>query len=145
MFTGGVSVPACSTGDMTKGVSVKGVSVHVQGVSVQGEVSVWRVSVQGSLSGGVSVWGVCPGGLCPRGPCQGDPWIETPRTVTSGRYASYLNLISFIVLTATKGSMSLSTCIVSKVIAMCCIARSRNYHLSHLINIVGRKYCVNKS
>ena len=45
LFTRGVSVPACTTGHMIRGVSVQGVSVW--GVSVQG------VSVQ---------WGLCPGG-----------------------------------------------------------------------------------
>ena len=72
LFTGG-SLPACTTGHMTRGVSVhgglcpwgslsRGVSVlcpgeslsrriSVWGVPVRG-VSVWRVSVQGSLSGG---------------------------------------------------------------------------------------------
>ena len=49
---GGISVPACTTGHMTRGVSVWGVSVWGFLVSVQG-VSVSGVSLSGgSLSGG---------------------------------------------------------------------------------------------
>ena len=55
----GVSVPACTTGHMTRGSLSRG--VFVQGVSVQGCLC------QGSLSRGVSL----PGGLCPGGLCWG--------------------------------------------------------------------------
>ena len=47
----------------------------------------------GSLSKGVSVQGgPCPGGLCQGDPPDRDP---PPRTVTSGRYASYWNVLLF--------------------------------------------------
>ena len=94
-----VSVPACTTGHMTRGSLSRGVSIQggisVWGVSVQG-VSVWRVSIWGRClcPGGVSVKGMeglcpgdggslsrgmslsrgrlCPGGLCPEGSlCRG--------------------------------------------------------------------------
>ena len=62
---GGSSVLACTTNHMTRG----------------------RVSVQGGLCQGVSVQGdLCLGGVSVR---------ETPRTVTSGRYASYWNVFFF--------------------------------------------------
>ena len=54
-------------------------SVH-GGVSVQGE---------GSLSRG----GLCQGGLCPGSLCQGDP-----RTVKSGRYASYWIAFLYLII-----------------------------------------------
>ena len=79
LFTGGVSVPAFTTGHMTWGSLFRGVSVQggfylgdgglCPGVSLSGE---------GSLSRGVSVWGVCPGGylggggLCPGGLSPGE-------------------------------------------------------------------------
>ena len=78
-----------------------GGEVSIGGVSVQGSISVGRslsrgqslvqgVSVHGgggSLSRGISVQGgVCLGGLC-----HGD----TPRMVTSRRYASYWNAFLF--------------------------------------------------
>ena len=99
LFTGGVSVPACTIGHMTRGVSVQGdfypggslssclclvgslsrgslsrgsLSGGLsRGVPVQGSVS------GGSVSGGISVQGgLCPGvsvqwGLCPLGSLSG--------------------------------------------------------------------------
>ena len=80
LFMGGVSVPACTTGHITWGLSRE-------------------VSVQG---------GLCLGGLCPGGVCWGSlskgvsikggvSVRETPRTVTSGRYASYWNAFLLII------------------------------------------------
>ena len=75
---GGVSVPACTTGYMTRGVSgslsrgslsiggfCPGVSLST-GVSVQG-VSVQRISVQGVSVGGFCLWVSVWGGVCLRG------------------------------------------------------------------------------
>ena len=58
---GGFSVPACTTGHMTRG---KGVSV--QGCSLSGGLCPRKVSVWGSLSlsGDHYLGGLCPGGLC---------------------------------------------------------------------------------
>ena len=56
LFTGVVSVPACTTGRMTGGFSVQ------------------RVSVWGSLSRGDSVWE----GLCPAGSLLGRPLRQRP-------------------------------------------------------------------
>ena len=59
-----------------------------------GEGSVSRgVSVQGSLFRGVSV----QGGLCPEGLCNRDP-----RTIKTGRYASYWNAFLFCMFFVTK-------------------------------------------
>ena len=99
LFTGGVSVPACTIGHMTRGglcaggFLSRGVSVQLSlsgGVSVQG-VCVWGdlcpggslsrgLCPVGSLSIGVTVLGgLCPGGsLSNSGFCQGDPPTETP-------------------------------------------------------------------
>ena len=59
LFTGGVSVPACSTGHMTRG-------------SLSRRVSVWGIPVW-DLSGwrGLCLGG-CPGGLCLGDLCPGD-------------------------------------------------------------------------
>ena len=74
-----------------------GVFVQGEGVYVQ-----WGglCPVGGSLSRGVSVQGVSvQEGLCPGGLCQGDP-----RTVKSGRYASYWNaFLLFCVFVAVIG------------------------------------------
>ena len=73
----GVSVPACTSGHMTKGVSVQGGPIW--GVSVQ-ESLCPGISIWGSLSRGVSFQGeggslskgsLYPGGLCPGGLCLG--------------------------------------------------------------------------
>ena len=84
---GGISVPACTTADMTGG-----------GVGV----SVW----EGLCSGGVCPGNLCLGGLCPWGISLGAGRVsvhggvsvqggcllgDPPRTVTSGRYTSYWN------------------------------------------------------
>ena len=110
LFTGGVSVPACTTGHMTRGGSPSmGVSVW-EGLCPRGVLS-RGVSVQGeSLSRGVSVWGVSvQGGLCLGGFCleslsegvfvslsggslsEGSLSGRPPHTVMRGRYASYWN------------------------------------------------------
>ena len=65
LFTGGVSVPGCTTSHMTRG-SLSGGSLSkgdlCPGGSVQG----------GSLSMGISVYGgICLGGLCPGGSLSG--------------------------------------------------------------------------
>ena len=99
LFGGGgdVSVLACTTGHMTRGVCPGGLcpgGVSVQAGSLSRGVSVQGVSVRGSLSGG----GLCLGGLCLGGPVRGEFSVrETPRTVTSGRYAtaSYWNAFLF--------------------------------------------------
>ena len=60
------------------------------GVSVRGSLSRGSLSREVSVQG-VSIWGsLSKGGFCPGGLCQGDP-----RTVTSGRYASYWNAFLF--------------------------------------------------
>ena len=59
---GGVSVPACTTGHMTRGVSV-------QGVSVLGALCPGGVCPGGLCPGG----GLCSGGLCPGGSLLGSP------------------------------------------------------------------------
>ena len=56
LFTGGVSVPACTTGHMTGRVSVWG------GLCLRGSLS-GGVSVRGSLSGGSLSGGLCPGAV----------------------------------------------------------------------------------
>ena len=69
----GVSVPPCTTGHMTRGVSVQGVSVQgglhpgvsVQGVSIQGVLSPGESLSRSSLSGGSLSGSLCPGGFCP--------------------------------------------------------------------------------
>ena len=117
----GVCVPACTTGHMTRGISVggggslsRGVSVQDLGVSVQD----WEISVQGG--GPLSrVGDLCPGwgrvsvqggggslsrvgrgslsrmgeDLCPGwGLCpEGERGLPRPCMVTSGRYASFWN------------------------------------------------------
>ena len=75
---GRFSVPACTTGHMTRGGFCLGVSLS------------WGSLPRGSLCpGGVSVWAVCPGGgyLLGRPPPHG--------TVTSRWYASYWNAFLF--------------------------------------------------
>ena len=63
---GGVFVPACITGHMTRGVSVQG-GLCLGGLCLGGLCL--GVYVQGSLSGGL-----CPGGLCQAGrPPQTNP------------------------------------------------------------------------
>ena len=71
LFTGGVSVPGCTTGHMTRGC-LSGGSLSKGGLcprgSVQGGVSVHGdLCKRGYLSGGVSVWG----GLCLGGSLSG--------------------------------------------------------------------------
>ena len=88
----GVSVPACTTDHMTRGlcpgVSVQGSLSRMGSLSSPGWVSVQ--SKVGSLSRGVSVQGfsvqgcLCPGGLCPGGTlsrvclCQGGSLLGRP-------------------------------------------------------------------
>ena len=67
----GVSVPACTTGHMTRGLCAGG-------VSVQGGLYLVGVPVQEG--------GLCPGRVSVR---------EAPHTVMSGWYASYLNAFLF--------------------------------------------------
>ena len=55
LFTGGFSVPACTTCHMTRGVSVQG-----EGVSVQGGGSLSRVGVSVLGGGSLSREGLCP-------------------------------------------------------------------------------------
>ena len=63
LFTGGVSIPACTTGHMTRGVSVQGGLCPV-GISDQG------IFVRGDL---------CPGGLCLGGiSVQGESLLGRP-------------------------------------------------------------------
>ena len=101
LFTGGVSVPACTTGHMTMGVSVQGVSVPActTGHMTRG------VCPMGLVQGGLCWGGLCPRGVCPGGWSRGvsvHPGVslcgvsvrETPHTVTSGWYASYWNAFS---------------------------------------------------
>ena len=84
---GGISVPACATGHITRGVSV-------QRGSLSWGVSVWGGSLSGrfllgDLSRGVSVhcprgslsMGSLSRGLCLRGLCQGDPPYGNQRAV----------------------------------------------------------------
>ena len=85
----GLSVPACITGDMTRGSLSREVSVGV---------SVWEgLCLAESLSGGLCpgvlcLKGLCPGSLCPerslsRGLSVLGVFVrETPCTVKSGQY-----------------------------------------------------------
>ena len=68
----GVSVPACTTGHMTWGLSLsRGVlfpAGSLSGGSLSRGISVWGVSVQGVSVQGVSVQGgLCPGGVSVQG------------------------------------------------------------------------------
>ena len=62
LFTGGVSVPTCTTG-------------HINWINC-------RLYPGGSLSGGLCPGGFCPGSLCPGGGlCKGDPPYGNERAV----------------------------------------------------------------
>ena len=82
------------------GVSVQGGSV-CGGCLSRGGLCLWGVSVQGRFCLGVSVQGgLCRGGSQSRGvSVQGGSVrsvTESPRTVTSGRYASYWNAFLYL-------------------------------------------------
>ena len=101
LFTGGV-LGLCPEGSLSQGVSIPGRSLSggslPQGVSVWGDLCPGWVSVQGSL---------CPGGVCPGGSLSGGclSWRH-PRTVMSGRYASYWNAFLLLFVYYTNGSPS---------------------------------------
>ena len=104
---GGFSVPACTTGHMTRGFCPWGFCPEgglCRGGLCLGDLCPGGLCPGGSLSSGrgVSVQG---GGWCPRGLClgvsvQGVSVRETPYTVTSGRYASYWNAFLFGIIFA---------------------------------------------
>ena len=87
------------TNEVCEGYVFTGICLSMVGVSQslsrrRGEVSVWG----GSLS---RVGCLCPGGLCPGGQVVSFQRVsdrEIPRTVTCGRYASYLNAFLFVVI-----------------------------------------------
>ena len=83
LFTGDVSVPACTTGHMTGGLC-QGGSLSRVGVSLSGgSLCLGEVSVQGgslSLSVSVPTWVETPLGRQP--PRQTPPWADTPRADT---------------------------------------------------------------
>ena len=115
LFTG-VSVPACTTGHMTRGVSVQeeslleGVSlsggwVSVQGVSVQWESLSRRVSVQRGSLCGVSVLGSLSegslsrgGSLCPGGSLLRRPPGQRPHPLYGNNRAVRILLECIVVL-----------------------------------------------
>ena len=68
------------------------------GLGPGGSLSQGGLCLGGSLSGGVSVWGgLCLGGSISGGiSVQGGLCHGDPRTVTSGRYASYWNAFLLI-------------------------------------------------
>ena len=99
--SGGVSVPACITGDMTGGWGLcpgglcPGVSLCLG--SLSRGVSVWGDLCLGSLSRGVSVWGdLCLGFSVWGGLCLGCLCVREPLN-SNGRYASYWNAFLFYV------------------------------------------------
>ena len=89
---GEVSVPACTTCHMTRGVSVQG-SLCVRGPQFNPH---WRYHF--CVCGRVPVWG----GSLSKGLYQGEP-PDRPPTVTCGRYASYWNafLLTFLFMSSS--------------------------------------------
>ena len=92
-----VFTPVCHSVHRGRG----SLSQHAPQVTWPRGVSVWGgvLCPGGSLSGGVCPEGVSrgPGGLCPEGvSVRGVSVRETPRTVTSGWYASYWNAFLFL-------------------------------------------------